>query len=212
MVAPRWVSGRRSQFWLPPGPLVFILHMWRHQLRVGRAPRWHPRSFPKVSVLALSFQKLFDLIWSPRHASCPLKHPLEGSRNASPWAYGLPAGCRHHAASLQRTMPLHELCSCFFHPKLLFFLSLERRAKGSFEVSKCPETQQGEHLALNQAQGIPALGQGLHRGIVGRALHVSKRKLQKPLKKKSLQIKSCTEAVKPPLAESPAPCVQKKGA
>lgn len=100
----------------------------------------------------------------------------------------------------------------FFTQNSFFFLSLERRAKGSFEVSKCPETQQGEHLALNQAQGIPALGQGLHRGIVGRALHVSKRKLQKPLKKKSLQIKSCTEAVKPPLAESPAPCVQKKGA
>lgn len=67
------------------------------------------------------------------------------------------------------------------------FLSLEMCARGSSEFTKRPETRRREHLgcgALNQAQGIPALGQGLRRGrgIGGRALHISKRKLQKPLK------------------------------
>lgn len=37
-----------------------------------------------------------------------------------------------------------------FFPKKLLFLSLETHAKGSSEVSKCPETQRWEHLALNQ--------------------------------------------------------------
>lgn len=123
----------------PRATLVSVLHMWSHQLWVGRAPRWHPRSFPNVSVLTLSFQKLFLFNLVAKTCFVPPEASLGGFTQCFTTSNLSAANDAFYTSSVHA-----------FFPKKLLFLSLGTRAKGSFEVSKCPETQRWEHLALNQ--------------------------------------------------------------